>query len=96
MKITDINQLEAGKTYTKISHQFNDAVNRITVICNDVLDLKRPLVYCYFTDRVPCPISKGMLLYQFNKNHYNPNVFVIWDFELDNNMTILETNINHG
>ncbi len=51
-KKVEFDDIEVGKTYMKISHQFNNAKNRITCVSDDDTGLKRPIKYFCFTDRI--------------------------------------------
>ena len=82
MRITDIHKLKAGQTYLSISHQFNDARNRITIICGDFLGLNRDICYAFFTDRVSHPITENEFINRSKNNQMTPHCFAIWGSDL--------------
>ena len=71
----ELKNLEIGKEYIICSRQFK-SVNKVIFLSHDLTPLNRKIGYFMFSDR-GYTIPKDNIL-------KNPNVFAVWQWQLDN------------
>jgi len=90
IKVNSIADMQPGKLYTMISHQFNSAENKVIFITPDCTPLNRQIGYFCFADRGnKIPTAEQFKAKRAN-GEYMLNTFATWQHEIESgNIEIL-------